>query len=294
MIFARCWDLFWLIEPNFPDARRNLHFSFGILEYCAVPVALFAFWLAYYFTQFDQAAAGPGKRSAPGGDSGARTCPRITRRNVPKNDTHSHGSPDMAASVREGYEVTDVSVQGILVFLVGLFVSVGVFFVFCFGMGKVINDSLAKHDGPPNKWHSSGTETAGKLKNMESNPAGVQQELHQLTQSFPTPRLQLDDGNQDVASLHQREDLLLGHYSWVDRGQGQVRIPIERAMELIAQRGLPVATAPAGAEPLMAGDSQPMVQMPLTSGFARTGYEQEQASPTREPGEQASTKANNN
>ena len=41
--------------------------------------------------------------------------------------------------MREGYEVTDVSVQGIMVFLVGLFVSVGVFFVFCFGMGKVIN-----------------------------------------------------------------------------------------------------------------------------------------------------------
>ena len=33
MIFARCWDLFWLLEPNFADARRNLHFSFGILEY---------------------------------------------------------------------------------------------------------------------------------------------------------------------------------------------------------------------------------------------------------------------
>jgi hypothetical protein len=51
MIFARCWDMFWLIEPNFADARRNLHFSIGILEYCAVPVALIAFWMAYYFTQ---------------------------------------------------------------------------------------------------------------------------------------------------------------------------------------------------------------------------------------------------
>ena len=54
MIFARCWDMFWLIEPNFADARRNLHFSFGILEYCAVPVALIAFWMAYYFTQLQK------------------------------------------------------------------------------------------------------------------------------------------------------------------------------------------------------------------------------------------------
>ncbi len=50
MIFARCWDMFWLIEPNFKDAARNLHFSVGILEYATVPVAMIAFWMAYYFT----------------------------------------------------------------------------------------------------------------------------------------------------------------------------------------------------------------------------------------------------
>jgi len=26
------FDLFWLIEPNFKDAARNLHFSWGILN----------------------------------------------------------------------------------------------------------------------------------------------------------------------------------------------------------------------------------------------------------------------
>jgi hypothetical protein len=51
MLFARAFDLFWLIEPNFKDAARNLHFSWGILEYIAVPVALFAFWVAYFCTQ---------------------------------------------------------------------------------------------------------------------------------------------------------------------------------------------------------------------------------------------------
>jgi hypothetical protein len=49
MIFARCWDLFWLIEPNFADARRNLHFSFGILEYATVPVVLISIWMWFYF-----------------------------------------------------------------------------------------------------------------------------------------------------------------------------------------------------------------------------------------------------
>jgi len=48
MLFARAFDLFWLIEPNFKDAARNLHFSWGILEYVAVPVAMTAFWAAFY------------------------------------------------------------------------------------------------------------------------------------------------------------------------------------------------------------------------------------------------------
>ena len=51
MIFAVAVNLFWLIEPNFKDAARNLHFSWGILEYAAVPAAMLAFWVAYFCTQ---------------------------------------------------------------------------------------------------------------------------------------------------------------------------------------------------------------------------------------------------
>ena len=48
LVFARAFDMFWLIEPNFKDAARNLHFSWGILEYIAVPVAMVSVWVAYY------------------------------------------------------------------------------------------------------------------------------------------------------------------------------------------------------------------------------------------------------
>ena len=48
MIFAKFFDLFWLVEPNFKDAAGNLHFSWGILEYIAVPVAMVSLWVAYY------------------------------------------------------------------------------------------------------------------------------------------------------------------------------------------------------------------------------------------------------
>jgi hypothetical protein len=132
---------------------------------------------------------------------------------------------------------------------------------------------MNREDGPNSKWTK--TVDIRQLGNLPSDPA-LQNKVAALAQEFPTPRVQTDDGNQDVADLHAREDLLLEHYTWIDRSQGQVRIPIERAMELIAQSGLPVAPAAVEA-PLLTGDSKPEVQYPLTNGFARTGYEQEQA-----------------
>lgn len=44
--------------------------------------------------------------------------------------------------------------------------------------------------------------------------------------------------------LRAAEEELLHGYAWLDREAGTVRIPIERAMELIAERGLPVAETP--------------------------------------------------
>jgi hypothetical protein len=106
---------------------------------------------------------------------------------------------------------------------------------------------------------------------MPSSPE-LQNKMAELTQQFPAPRVQTDDGNQDVADLHAREDLLLENYTRVDGKPGTVRVPVERAMELVAQRGLPVA--PAAQQPtLMTGDQQPVVHDPLTNGFARTAYE---------------------
>ena len=51
MIFARCWDMFWLIEPNYPDSARNLHMSVGMAAYFVVPVAVISLWFAYYDAQ---------------------------------------------------------------------------------------------------------------------------------------------------------------------------------------------------------------------------------------------------
>jgi hypothetical protein len=132
---------------------------------------------------------------------------------------------------------------------------------------------MNKEDGPNTRWTK--TVDVRQLGNLPNNP-DLQNKVAELTQQFPTPRVQVDDGNQDVADLHAREDLLLDNYSWADPAHTKVRIPIERAMQLLAQRGLPVAPAIQTA-PLLTGDSTPKLQVPLTDGFARTGFEQEEA-----------------
>ncbi len=52
MLLARCVDMFWLIEPNFPDAAANLHLAgnIGMLAYITVPITVLAVWAAYYLT----------------------------------------------------------------------------------------------------------------------------------------------------------------------------------------------------------------------------------------------------
>lgn len=189
---------------------------------------------------------------------------------------HSHEPEDHKPEeidASQGYERSDVRVTGILVFLTALSIFVAVTGVVAYGLGKLIHAELNREDGPTSKWAK--TVEVRDLGNLPTNPE-MQRKVAELTQNFPTPRVQTDDGNQDVADLHLREDLLLEHYSWVDPSQGKIRIPIEQAMALIAQRGLPVA--PASDHPsLMTGDSEPVVHAPLTTGFARTAYEQEQA-----------------
>jgi hypothetical protein len=182
------------------------------------------------------------------------------------------GREPEAVDIAAGYEVSDVKITGIIVFLVALGIFVVVVAVFCYGMGKVINAHMNKEDGPNTKWTQ--TTDIRQLGNMPSNPE-MQNKVAELTKSFPMPRVQTDDGNQDIADLHAREDLLLEHYSWVSQQQGRVRIPIERAMELVVQKNMLTVLPPAQVEQPMTGDARPAVTAPLTNGFARTAYEQE-------------------
>lgn len=62
----------------------------------------------------------------------------------------------------------------------------------------------------------------------------------------PGPNLQLDEPA-TLQTFEAQELKELTTYGWLDKGTGSVRLPIDRAKELILERGLPVRSADAPA-----------------------------------------------
>jgi hypothetical protein len=58
----------------------------------------------------------------------------------------------------------------------------------------------------------------------------------------PEPRLQAHPED-DMRQLRAQEDAILQGYGWIDKGSGVARIPIEEAMKIVVQRGLPAREA---------------------------------------------------
>ncbi len=77
----------------------------------------------------------------------------------------------------------------------------------------------------------------------------------------PPPRLQADP-RRDLQDFRQYEERQLNGYHWVDRARGMVSLPIERAIEIIAQRGIPPQPAPPG-----------MTYFDPQAGTRQTGFE---------------------
>jgi hypothetical protein len=59
----------------------------------------------------------------------------------------------------------------------------------------------------------------------------------------PEPRLQ-SSPQQDLKAFRAQEDWELTHYYWLDKNKGQVAIPIEQAIQMLAQRGIPPEKTP--------------------------------------------------
>ena len=54
----------------------------------------------------------------------------------------------------------------------------------------------------------------------------------------PEPRLQTSPGA-DMKQMLERENHLMQSYGWVNKASGLVRIPVDRAMDIVAKQGLP-------------------------------------------------------
>jgi hypothetical protein len=80
----------------------------------------------------------------------------------------------------------------------------------------------------------------------------------------PEPRIE-EKPWQQLITVRAREDHVLNSYAWVDQKEGTVRVPIDRAIDLLSQKGLPshdylqdilAGRKPPAARPPDAGSSQ--------------------------------------
>lgn len=72
----------------------------------------------------------------------------------------------------------------------------------------------------------------------------------------PSPRLQVNAPG-DLQHYHASQDRILDSYGWVDQPTGVVRIPIDRAMRLLLQKGFPQQGTAAGKGQLHTPGAQP-------------------------------------
>ncbi len=86
----------------------------------------------------------------------------------------------------------------------------------------------------------------------------------------PTPRLQTYPF-QDLKQYRSDERQVLDHYAWVDKSTGTVRIPVDRAIEVLAAKGLPHRPV-APAQPAPPAPSAPDTARPAPGSQGSGGH----------------------
>ena len=129
-----------------------------------------------------------------------------------------------------GYERRDIGVAPVLYFLVGLAVA-GLFVYF------VVNGIYSYLEKQSDAQQTS---VSPLVTNAPADTRKLPTDYRNyLQQNFPSPQLEIDERSQ-LDKIRIEEEQTLSTYDWIDQQAGTVRIPIDRAMELLAQRGLPV------------------------------------------------------
>lgn len=139
------------------------------------------------------------------------------------------------STANSGYERQDIGVAGILYFLVGLAVAGLIVYFVVTGLYSVLEKRSNAQQAPLNPLVTSAPVDTRHI--ARDYPKGA----------FPEPKLEEDERGQ-LSVIRLKEEQTLNSYDYVDQKAGTVRIPIDRAMDLIAQRSLPTRTQTAAAE----------------------------------------------
>jgi hypothetical protein len=142
---------------------------------------------------------------------------------IRNHDVGAHGS----------FEHEDLSPRAIIYFLLALIVSLGVLYVIVFGMYRVLDS-----------YNHANQATMSPMVAPEADTRTV---TDSDTKAFPEPRLEKSERT-ELRDFIENQDRTLATYNWVDKDKGIVQIPIDRAMDLIVQRGLPVRPQEKGQE----------------------------------------------
>jgi hypothetical protein len=135
---------------------------------------------------------------------------------------------------QEGFEREDMSPAGVFYFMVGLAIVAILIHFIVTGMYRYLDSYDAKHQAPMNPM---AVKTGVDPRTMTFREAEGQ-----MQKTFPQPVLE-DNERQQFGALVEKQDEVLASYDWVDQKNGVVRIPIDKAMDLLADRGLPVRNA---------------------------------------------------
>jgi hypothetical protein len=142
------------------------------------------------------------------------------------DDMMNHSQPGS----EPGFEREDLSARGAFAFMIGLaIVGVAIYFI--------INGMYSFLD----KYERSQMTTASPLVTSKGAMSRVvtQDYMDKQFKENGAPMLEINERGQFRDFLINQENQL-NSYGWVDEKAGVAHIPIERAMELTVQRGLPV------------------------------------------------------
>jgi hypothetical protein len=161
------------------------------------------------------------------------------------------------ASGNGEFEREDLNANAVYAFLIGLAVICVLSYFILIGVYHYLDVYQRASQPPQNPLVPAKPET-GKPTRAETKA--------EIKKDFPEPLLEEDEGGQ-LDNDRLKEEQQLNSYGWVDEKAGVVRIPIERAMEITAQRGLPALpqspAASAGAAKKPAGKTTAAVKPPL-------------------------------